>query len=171
MHDRSTIPEPDGIDGEGRLRFSTVLYRPEGVGTSTFARCPFPVADRLGSKGRIPVAGTVNGAPFRGMLMPWGDGTHFLTIDAALRKAAGAGPGDEVRVVCHIDREPRPVEPPDELSALLAADPAAAAAWDALAPSHRKAYAVWIAEAKKAETRVARSEKAVSMIRAGKKLK
>ena len=113
---------------EDRLSFETELYRPEGRGTSTFARCPFPVAQRFGARGRIPVAGTMNGIPFRGTLMPWGDGTHFITVDRALREAAGVKAGDRVRVECGIDAEPRTVELPAELEEALSADAEAGAA-------------------------------------------
>lgn len=158
-------------DDDDKLRFETMLYRPEGRGTSTFARCPFPIAERFGTKGRIPVAGTINGAPFRGMLMPWGDGTHALTVDHALREAAAAGPGDHVLVECAFDDEARTIEAPEELAVLLAADEEAKRAWDGLAPSHRKEYALWISAGKKAETRSARAEKARTMLREGTKLK
>jgi uncharacterized protein YdeI (YjbR/CyaY-like superfamily) len=69
-----------------------------------------------------------------------------------------------------IDDEPRMVEPPAELAEALAADAAAKAAWEALAPSHRKEYARWVAEAKRPETRRARGAKAAAMLRAGDKL-
>src|SRR5512144_1092689 len=118
------------------ISFETVLYRPEGIGTSTFARCPFPLAERLGSAGQVPVAGTINGAPFRGTLMPWGDGTHFLTVDRKLREEAGAGPGDRVVVEFAVDAAPRVVEAPPELEAALAGDAEARRGWDGLAPSH-----------------------------------
>ena len=153
------------------IRFETELYRPEGVGTSTFARCPFPIAERLGSRGQVPVAGTLNGIPFRGMLLPWGDGTHCLTVDRSLREAAGISAGDHVAVECAIDREPRPIEVPSELAATLEGDADARAAFESLAPSHRKEYARWIAEAAKPETRIARAVKAAAMLREGKKLK
>jgi hypothetical protein len=156
---------------EDRLRFETILYRPEGRGTSTFARCPFPVAERFGARGRIPVAGTMNGRPFRGMLMPWGDGTHFITVDRALREAAGVKAGDRVLVECWMDAEPRSVELPAELAEALAADPEAEAAWEALAPSHRKEFARWISEAKRPETRSIRVVKTAAMLRSGEKLK
>ena len=62
-------------------------------------------------------------------------------------------------------------EPPPELAEAIGADAKAEAAWDALAPSHRKEYVRWVAEAKKAETRMGRSLKAATMLREGKKLK
>jgi hypothetical protein len=153
------------------ISFETKLYRPEGVGTSTFARCPFPVSGIFGSSGQIPVAGDINGVPFRGTLMPWGDGTHALTVDRRLREAAGAGPGESVRIQCRIDLEPRVVEAPAELAEVLASDEAARSAWEKLPNSHRKEYAAWVSEAKKAETRASRAAKALAMLREGARLK
>ncbi|WP_290058259.1 YdeI/OmpD-associated family protein [Amycolatopsis solani] len=56
-------------------------------------------------------------------------------------------------------------EVPGELAAALAADPDAAAAFEALPPSHRREYAQWVAEAKKPETRVSRAGKTVARLR------
>ncbi|WP_329050091.1 YdeI/OmpD-associated family protein [Amycolatopsis sp. NBC_01488] len=56
-------------------------------------------------------------------------------------------------------------ELPEELAAALAAAPDANAAFEALPPSHRREYVQWVAEAKKAETRVSRAEKAVQRLR------
>jgi hypothetical protein len=153
------------------ISFETKLYRPEGIGTSTFARCPFPVSGIFGSSGQIPVAGDINGVPFRGTLMPWGDGTHALTVDRRLREAAGAGPGDSVRIECRLDQEPRVVEAPAELAAVFSADAAARAAWGELPNSHRREYATWVSEAKKSATKASRAAKAAAMLREGKRLK
>lgn len=56
---------------------------------------------------------------------------------------------------------------PDELVDALRQDGAAAATWRSLAPSHRRDYASWIAEAKRSETRARRVAQAVSMLAAG----
>ncbi len=154
-----------------RLKFETVLYRPEGRGTSTFARCPIPITERFGARGQIPVVGTINGIPFRGMLMPWCDGTHFITVDQALREAAGVKTGDHVLVECEIDDKPRTVEIPVELAEAFSTDTDAKVVWKSLALSHRKEFVRWISEAKRPETRRIRSAKAVTMLRNGEKLK
>ncbi|OXM60371.1 YdeI/OmpD-associated family protein [Amycolatopsis vastitatis] len=59
-------------------------------------------------------------------------------------------------------------ELPGELTAALAAAPDAAAAFEALPPSHRREYVQWVAEAKKPETRVSRAQKTVTRLRGGK---
>ncbi len=61
------------------------------------------------------------------------------------------------------------MDAPDDFARALAKVTAAQAAWDALPPSHRKAYLDWIAGAKKPETRARRIEKALAMIREKKR--
>jgi hypothetical protein len=54
------------------------------------------------------------------------------------------------------------------LAAALDADPAARAAFDALAPSHRKEFARWIGEAKRDETRKRRIGETLRMLAEGR---
>jgi uncharacterized protein YdeI (YjbR/CyaY-like superfamily) len=63
------------------------------------------------------------------------------------------------------DTAPRTVEVPAALSAALAADPAAVAAWEKFAPSHRKAHVAAILEAKSDETRDRRIAKTLAALR------
>lgn len=62
----------------------------------------------------------------------------------------------------------KPIVIPPELAAALKQHKKAAAAFEQLAPSHRREYAAWIADAKREETRAARVEKAVALIAEGK---
>src|SRR4051812_28069457 len=118
---------------------------------------------------RAPVAGTVNGAPFRGRLMVYG-GVTYLGFRKEIREAAGGiEQGVEVEVVIERDDEPREVDVPEALGAALAADPEAQGTFEALSFTHRKEYAQWIAEAKKEETRTRRVERAIAMLREGEK--
>ncbi|HEX2602315.1 MAG TPA: YdeI/OmpD-associated family protein [Gemmatimonadaceae bacterium] len=57
---------------------------------------------------------------------------------------------------------------PIELKAALAKNKKAAAAFEKLPPSHKREYAVWIAEAKTEETRRRRVESAIEWIAEGK---
>jgi uncharacterized protein YdeI (YjbR/CyaY-like superfamily) len=67
------------------------------------------------------------------------------------------------------NRAPVPTQVPVELAAALAAKPKARAAFDALAPSHRKQWLRWVGAAKQAETRQRRAAKAVAELARGGK--
>lgn len=115
------------------------------------------VAAEIGVKHRSRVRGTFGGAPFRSNLVSMGDGL-LLGVHKATVKAAGVAIGDTVKIVMEPDAEPLPndVVPP-ELAAALKTNPAARAAWEQLAPSHRREYVGYITEAKKPETRARRA--------------
>jgi uncharacterized protein YdeI (YjbR/CyaY-like superfamily) len=58
---------------------------------------------------------------------------------------------------------------PSELAGALARADDARARYDALAFTHRREYAQWIAQAKRSETRTDRAARAVAMLRKGVK--
>lgn len=116
---------------------------------------------------RFPVRATVNGYTWRTSVARMG-GEFLVGLSREVRQGAGVEAGDEVEVTLELDTAPRDVEVPAALAAGLAADPQAKAVFDAMAFTHRKEYARWIAEAKRDETRQRRVEQAVGMIRAKK---
>lgn len=61
----------------------------------------------------------------------------------------------------------KPLQIPDELAAAMEDDPDILNRFEALSPGKRREYAEYIAEAKRAETKVKRLEKIVPMILAG----
>lgn len=115
----------------------------------------------------FPVTVTVNGVtlPLRLARMK---GENMIGLAKAAREQAGLALGDTVDVVVAADATERTVEVPDDLAAALAAVPAAQAAFEKLAQSHRKEYVRWITEARKEATRADRIAKAVEMVQAGK---
>ncbi len=59
---------------------------------------PLAVSDALGTRGRVTVAGRVNGFAFQSMLMVGADGSQHLMFGKALQHGARAGAGSLVRV-------------------------------------------------------------------------
>ena len=72
-----------------------------------------------------------------------------MAVNKATRTPLGKEAGDTVEFELERDERSRSADVvvPDELVEALAADPQAKAAFDALAPSHRREYAEFVADA------------------------
>ncbi len=123
--------------------------------------------DELGGGVRIPVAGTINGRPFRTTSFRMGDFTG-IAFRKEVQVAAGVAPGDEVELEISRDSAPRTVDPPAALAAALAGDPVARAAYDRLSFTHRREFTEWIAGAKQEATRERRLARSLELLREGK---
>jgi hypothetical protein len=99
-----------------------------------------------------PVRVTVNGHTFRGRVGRRG-GEALVGFSRAQREACRVEPGDTVDAELALDDAAREVELPQALAAALDDDPAARAAFDALAYTHRKEIARSITDAKRPQTR------------------
>ena len=148
----------------GVIRFHTQLQR-RGPAAAVVLDEAQVAAVGEGAK-RFPVVATVNGYTWRTSVARMG-GEFLVGLSREVRAGAGVEAGDEAEVTIELDRAPREVEVPEDLAAALAADPAAAASFERMAFTHRKEYARWITEAKRAGTRARRVAQAVEMIRAG----
>ncbi|HZA40632.1 MAG TPA: YdeI/OmpD-associated family protein [Actinomycetota bacterium] len=125
---------------------------------------PFDVQAFFGRK-RVPVIGTINGAPYRSTIAVYG-GKYYLGFTKKVRASAGGvGPGDKVRVVIEHDEAERTIEVPPDFAERMSK--ATRAFFDSLSYSHRREYVQWIEEAKKKETRDRRIAKAVEMLGEG----
>jgi hypothetical protein len=147
------------------MEFSAELEQAPGK-AATGITVPDDVLTALGGGRRPAVAVTINGHTFRTTIGSMG-GVAKIPVSAAVRAAAGVSAGDVLLVGIAVDAAPREVAVPDDLTAALAGDPAAAGFFTGLAPSHKKAYVTWIEEAKKPETRAKRVADAVVKLAAG----
>jgi len=147
-------------------RFQTILVsgRKRPYTSWTFLIIPPNVAVNWGP-GRQAVRGTISGYAFRGTASR-GEGALRVPIARDFREEAGVGCGDTVEVALELDVAPRPVHVPDELRAVFKDDPEVAALYDSLPPAHRRAWASYVSEAKRPETRMRRARKAPGGIRA-----
>lgn len=118
---------------------------------------------------RFPVIATVNGYSWRTSVMRMG-GEFLIGLNRAVREAAGVQAADTVKAAIALDTAAREVDVPEALASALAADRAANCAFEALAFTHRKEYARWVADAKRQETRERRVTQALQMLREGKTL-
>ena len=123
---------------------------------------PKEVAATFASK-RPPVLAHINGVEYRSRLAIYG-GRSYLGLRKDLLKQLGVGAGDPVDVELLEDHQERVVVEPAELTAALAENPAAKAAYDQLPFTHRNEYARWIDEGKKPETRADRVAKTIKRL-------
>jgi len=152
---------------EKRWRFRVKIDGKE-AGVVAAITPPIDVPRTFGTRGRVPVRGTINGFSFRSSLMPCG-GPHVMPVNQALRRGAGAKPGDMVDVVLERDDEPRTVEPPAELAKELAKSQKARERWEKLAFTPKKEMANCILEAKQEETKKRRLQKVMGVLKTGAK--
>ena len=148
------------------MRFSTVVQ--QGGKAATGLPVPEEVLQALGGGRRPAVTVTLAGHTYR-TTVGASQGRAMLPLSAEHRAAAGVVAGDEVEVELVLDVLPREVALPDDLRDALDAAPAARSCYDALAPGLRKEWVRWVEEAKRAETRAARVERAVERLSAGEK--
>lgn len=137
-----------------KIQFKVKLEAVEQGGV--YFTLPRKESAKFGVRGRVPVTGTINGAPFRSSIFPTGDGTHFMGVNREVREQAGAGVGDRVEVSMEIDTAPRTVAIPPDLNSELSKSVAARVRFDKLSYTHRKEYVQWIEAAKRPETRTRR---------------
>ncbi len=116
---------------------------------------------------RFPARTTINGVSLRTTVTNM-RGEYLFGLSRAARERAGIAAGDTVTFTLELDTEPRSIDIPQALASALAADPKARAAFDALAYTHRKEFARWVAEAKREPTRDKRVNATLKVLRAGK---
>jgi hypothetical protein len=152
---------------EKKLRFRVRIDGKE-AGVVSAITPPIDVPELFGTRGRVPVRGTINGFPFRSSLMPCG-GPHMMPVNKNLCEGAGVAPGDIVEVVMQRDEEARTVEAPVELKKELAKNKTARERWEKLSYSIKKEMAVSILGAKQEETKKRRLAKVMQVLKSGAK--
>ena len=143
----------------------TLTATPQGGG-GTLVPVPRDVAAKLGLKGMPKIQAVIAGQPYRGSLMPMGDGTYCLGVLKSIQEAAGVGFGDTVDVLLELDTAPRRVEPPADLARAMARDKKMSASWEKLSFTNKKEMALSLEQAKKPETRERRLAAAITRLRA-----
>lgn len=121
--------------------------------------------EALGGGKRAAVVVTIDGNSARLRLGVMG-GKNLIGMSKAARAELGVEIGDTVSADIDLDTAAREIEVPADLAAALDADPRVRAAFDALAPSHRKEHVRAVVEAKQAATRERRIAAAVAKIAA-----
>jgi hypothetical protein len=134
--------------------------------SATGIEVPADVVAALGQGKRPKVTVTINGYSYPSTVGVMG-GVSLIPVSAEVRAKAGVAAGDEVDIDLVPDTGPRTVEVPADLAAALASVPAARQAFNKLSYSGQQRYVLGIEQAKTAETRRRRVEKAVTELAAG----
>ncbi len=87
-------------------------------------------------------------------VMPMGDGSFMLPLNATMRKAIGKQRGDTIQVALDVDKQKLQLS--RELIAALGDEPEALGFFNTLTPSHRLYFSKWIESAKTTETKTRR---------------
>jgi Bacteriocin-protection, YdeI or OmpD-Associated/Domain of unknown function (DUF1905) len=132
-------------------------------GRNTGIVVPPEVLAALGGGKRPRVRVTLNGFAFSVTPGSMG-GNVMIPVSAERRAEAGVEGGNTYDIGIELDATPDTIAPPQDFAEALAGA-GLTAAFDALAPSHRKEHVRAITEAKATETRLRRIEKAVATIR------
>jgi hypothetical protein len=129
---------------------------------------------RKGWRRPIPVLVRVNGMPekaWRINMMPVGDGSFYLYLHGAVRKASQTQVGDTVTVEVEVDEEYKngPMHPmPAWFRAALHGNSRALKTWKALIPSRKKELLRYFAGLKSEEAQTRNLERAIHVLAGGK---
>jgi hypothetical protein len=138
-----------------------------GGKTATGFQVPAEVVAALGSSKRPPVRITINDYTYRNTVAVMG-GVFMVGVSAEHRAAAGVQAGDELDIDIELDTAPREVNVPPDFAEALDRDSEARQFFDGLSYSHRLRHVLAIEQAKTAETRQRRIDKAIGMLREGR---
>ncbi|WP_274651020.1 YdeI/OmpD-associated family protein [Paenibacillus humicola] len=135
--------------------------------TATGIPVPEDVIAALGSGKKPAVKITVQGYTYRTTVGSMG-GQFMIPVSAEHRQAAGLTAGDEVEVDIELDQEPRELAVPSDFAQALHQDDKARSYFEKLSYSGKRRFILPIEDAKTAETRQRRIDKAVAALREGK---
>jgi hypothetical protein len=165
--EENTAKKQAGRGNKLPVRFEATL---QAVGGRTILRLPDATSKKLPSRGQVAVRGAMNGHPFETVIEPDGDFGHWMSVDARLQEAAGAGPGDRATVEVEPTKGwPEPSVPPDLRKALSNAPREIQELWRAITPMARWEWVRWINATKNPSTRKRRVEVSISKMRGGKR--
>lgn len=148
--------------------FQAVILSTEKYTNAAFVEIPFDVEAFFGKK-RVNVNATFDGVPYRGSIVRMGSPVHILIIRKDIRAKIGKSFGEVIDVRIEEDLAPRVVEVPEDFSSMLKDVPEVEFFFKKLSYTHQKEYVNWIVAAKRSETRIRRMNKAIEMMKDGKK--
>jgi len=147
------------------MKFRTTIEL--GGKTATGFQVPPEVVASLGKTKKPPVRVTIGNHTYRSTVAVM-DGLFYLPLSAENREKAGVSAGDEVEVEIELDTEPREVTVPLDFTEALDRVAEAKRFFEGLSYSNKRRIVLGIEDARTAETRQRRIDKAIGMLREGK---
>jgi hypothetical protein len=131
----------------------------------TYIEVPADTADEInpGVKKSYRVKGSLDHFKIKGVsILPMGDGSFIIPLNAAMRKGIGKRKGATMKVKLELDKEPLLLN--KDLLDCLADDPLAKKHFESLSGSHRNYFSKWIDTAKTEATKTKRIAMAVNAL-------
>lgn len=151
------------------IKFTAVLHQfaEQGEKTGwTYIQVPQDLALELkpGNKKSFRVKGKLDHFPISGIaLIPWGDGSFIMAVNAGMRKGIRKSKGAmvEVQLETHDDFV---IEVPEDLQECLDEEPEGKEFFFSLPKSHRDYFIKWIDSAKTDDTRATRIANTINAV-------
>jgi len=153
------MPKPN------KLSFETTIFQ---SGNNTGIVVPYEIVEQLGKGKKPPVKVTINDHTYRNTVAVYG-GKFMIGISADNRRKANVKGGDKITVILELDSDPREVVLPADFEKALNKNTVAKKFFETLSYSNKRHYVLPIEQAKAAETKQRRIEKAIIDLAAGKK--
>lgn len=131
----------------------------------TYIEIPADLAQELfpGNKKSFRVKGKLDHFAISSIaVLPMGDGSFMMALNAGMRKGIGKRKGAMLQVSLQVDNSPQEIIP--ELLDCLEDEPDALAWFQSLAPSHQRYFSKWVESAKTEETKAKRLATCISAL-------
>ncbi len=153
--------------GQRTIAFTGTLSTIDGT---TLVQLPSGASQELPSRGQVAVRASIAGHDVDTVVEPDGRRGHWIRIDEAVGRAAGAGPGETVEVRLDVAEQwPEPDVPDDLAEALDRAPDKIRTVWDDITPMARWEWVRWVQATRNPSTRERRVEVSISKMEHGKR--
>jgi len=142
------------------IKYTTTIHKFDEQGEKTgwtYIEVPADVAQELfpGNKKSFRVKGKLDAFAFTSVaILPMGEGSFIMALNAAMRKGIGKKHGAMVQV--QMTKDDAELKMNAELLAGIEEDPEAKQFFESLAPSHQRYFSKWIDDAKTTPTKLKR---------------
>ena len=153
------------------IQFTTVIlqFAEQGEKTGwTYIEIPADIAEQIkpNNKKSFRVKGSLDNYKINSVaIMPMGNGSFIMPVNAAMRKGTGKRKGAMLNISLEEDKAPLKLN--EDFVACLNDEPAALKHFNALAGSHRNYFSKWIDSAKTDITKAKRIAAAVTSLARG----